>query len=415
MNIFKNKLLLLLFILFPLFSIADDVDLEKFDAPANRVVRRMDFGGDVEDYPAELGFDIASLSPTLSESDTESVVSGDSGGASQIESLGVDDIENTTSLVDGSLSSPEKRKRESADDPEKRARADQIPAAPLTPHSKHGVVVLHSASRHGAGVTLGHVVERVNPLTPSKEFQGLERRFKKADKEVLAARRKVRAQKLSARRHKKREEHAHVISRLPTAHGGVLRGEYAAIQPFLDYAAERQIVAGTALTPLNRATVGEKWRSDIFLGPHFSRVIEFEGNFVVQADALFLPTDRNIKRMKKGRAPLGVDRRPINLHHANQSPRGEIVELSSTLHKKFYGDLHHKKGAESSEVEYAPGDAERLDHRVDRKAFGAWRRQYWKARARVIVSKKALQKKGSTVFAMLAGSQKTETVASAKI
>lgn len=74
----------------------------------------------------------------------------------------------------------------------------------------------------------------------------------------------------------------------------------------------------------------------------------------------------NIKRMKKGLAPIGRDGKPIELHHLKQKNNGPILELTSRLHNKHNSDLH--RYTNKSEI-----------HRHD---FMQWKQQYWKKRAK---------------------------------
>ena len=73
--------------------------------------------------------------------------------------------------------------------------------------------------------------------------------------------------------------------------------------------------------------------------------------------------------MKKGLAPLGPfpDNKPVNLHHLIQSEKGSIAEVSDTFHKRYDRIIHINPKTTPSGI--------------DRKAFNAWRRDYWKQRA----------------------------------
>jgi len=73
----------------------------------------------------------------------------------------------------------------------------------------------------------------------------------------------------------------------------------------------------------------------------------------------------NLKRMKKGLAPIGLDGKPIELHHLRQKNNGPILELTSNLHNKHSAKLH--RYTNKSEI--------------DRNAFMQWKNQYWKKRA----------------------------------
>ena len=96
-------------------------------------------------------------------------------------------------------------------------------------------------------------------------------------------------------------------------------------------------------------------------------------NTVYQRDTLIDPDfvdgkgRTNIARMKQGLAPIGPDGHSINLHHVSQSQNGPIAELTRTYHSRNHGSLHRlcSVGCESQ---------------IDREAFAAWRRSYWRSR-----------------------------------
>jgi hypothetical protein len=52
----------------------------------------------------------------------------------------------------------------------------------------------------------------------------------------------------------------------------------------------------------------------------------------------------NINLMKNGKAPLGKDGNPINLHHDGQEMNSRLIELEQTYHKKNSSSLHPYKG-----------------------------------------------------------------------
>jgi RHS repeat-associated protein len=74
----------------------------------------------------------------------------------------------------------------------------------------------------------------------------------------------------------------------------------------------------------------------------------------------------NVERASKGRAPLGPDGAPVQLHHVGQNPEGPIAEVTASTHKSFGASLHPLGNAPSA---------------IDRSAFGIWRANYWSCRA----------------------------------
>ncbi|MFO0802942.1 MAG: HNH/ENDO VII family nuclease [Gemmataceae bacterium] len=100
---------------------------------------------------------------------------------------------------------------------------------------------------------------------------------------------------------------------------------------------------------------------------------DFKGNRVYQRDDLIDPklVDKkgrtNLDRMKKGLAPLGPDGKPINLHHMLQTQDGAIAEMTQTFHQQNHKVIHINPNTTPSGI--------------DRKAFDAWKKAYWKNRA----------------------------------
>ncbi|MDO6708830.1 HNH/ENDO VII family nuclease [Photobacterium sp. 1_MG-2023] len=74
----------------------------------------------------------------------------------------------------------------------------------------------------------------------------------------------------------------------------------------------------------------------------------------------------NLELMQAGRAPLGPDGKPVNLHHLTQKQDGAIAEVTQTLHKDNHATLHMPNTVPSG---------------IDRTQFNKWRRDYWKNRA----------------------------------
>ena len=48
----------------------------------------------------------------------------------------------------------------------------------------------------------------------------------------------------------------------------------------------------------------------------------------------------NLQRAQKGRAPIGSDGKPVELHHLTQQEPGSMVEILSTVHDKYTSQLH---------------------------------------------------------------------------
>ncbi len=102
--------------------------------------------------------------------------------------------------------------------------------------------------------------------------------------------------------------------------------------------------------------------------------VEYKGKKVIQDDGLFDPNaiDKegrtNIQRMKDGLAPKGYDGNSVNIHHIDQIDDGPLMEILANLHRKYSRDLHDNVGQEPS--------------KIVRSTFNAWRRSYWKWRAK---------------------------------
>jgi RHS repeat-associated protein len=99
----------------------------------------------------------------------------------------------------------------------------------------------------------------------------------------------------------------------------------------------------------------------------------FDGNRVYQRDDYIDPNRvdaqgrTNLERMQSGRAPIGPDGNPLQLHHLTQRQTGAIAEITQTLHQQYSRILHINPSS--------------IPSGIDRAAFGAWRQRYWMARA----------------------------------
>ncbi|WP_375614179.1 HNH/ENDO VII family nuclease, partial [Bartonella sp. AC151YNML] len=72
----------------------------------------------------------------------------------------------------------------------------------------------------------------------------------------------------------------------------------------------------------------------------------------------------NVERTKTGRAPIGFDGKPVELHHLNQTPDGPLAEISHEFHKKYTSVIHANPKTHQS--------------LIDRKKFEKQREEYWK-------------------------------------
>lgn len=90
----------------------------------------------------------------------------------------------------------------------------------------------------------------------------------------------------------------------------------------------------------------------------------------IDPDQVDLDGDTNMERMRKGKAPLGEDGRPIELHHIGQKQDSALAELTRAEHREGGNDgvLHDK---------YKETEIDRVDFDKERQA-------HWKARAEQI-------------------------------
>ncbi len=79
-------------------------------------------------------------------------------------------------------------------------------------------------------------------------------------------------------------------------------------------------------------------------------------------------TGTNVERMAAGKAPIGVDGKPVNLHHMTQTQESAIAEMTQTFHKKNHSTIHINPNSVPSGI--------------DRSKFNTWRTNYWKNRAK---------------------------------
>jgi filamentous hemagglutinin len=103
--------------------------------------------------------------------------------------------------------------------------------------------------------------------------------------------------------------------------------------------------------------------------------IVFNGNKVFQRNDLIDPSfivERsgltNLQLMKVGRAPIGFDGKPINLHHMTQRHDGAIAEATQTFHQQNTKVIHINPSS--------------IPSGINRSEFNKWRATYWENRSK---------------------------------
>ena len=99
-------------------------------------------------------------------------------------------------------------------------------------------------------------------------------------------------------------------------------------------------------------------------------VMQFRGTTFYCSGSAYAPTEDNLKRMEKGRAPIGYDGDPIELHHLIQSESGSVVEISGSMHRENHKTLH----INTSDIPSG----------INRSSFQMLRSAYWKRRAQTL-------------------------------
>jgi filamentous hemagglutinin len=95
---------------------------------------------------------------------------------------------------------------------------------------------------------------------------------------------------------------------------------------------------------------------------------------VYQRDDLIDPMRTNAKGetslslMQRGRAPIGPDGQPVQLHHTIQVEPGAVAEVPQSFHQAYGRELHIN-----------PSNT--IPSGVDRNAFKQWKSAYWSQRA----------------------------------
>jgi RHS repeat-associated protein len=106
---------------------------------------------------------------------------------------------------------------------------------------------------------------------------------------------------------------------------------------------------------------------------YWEDVTEVEGRRVYQRNDLIDPNKvdktgtTNLERMQGGKAPIGPDGKPINLHHLTQTGDSSLAEVSQTFHQQNKRTLHINPPS--------------IPSGIDRQEFAAFRVVYWILRA----------------------------------
>lgn len=127
----------------------------------------------------------------------------------------------------------------------------------------------------------------------------------------------------------------------------------------------------------------KEWAS---IRSYWTEVTSFDGMKVYRRNDLFDPHlivegESNLERMARGRAPIGHDMEPVQIHHLNQANEGPVVEVSTTFHRDHSKTIHINSGT-------------KIPSGVDRDSFDAWRERYWTHRsAELKIKPRALESK----------------------
>jgi hypothetical protein len=113
---------------------------------------------------------------------------------------------------------------------------------------------------------------------------------------------------------------------------------------------------------------------------YWKSAVDFDGHMVYQRTDIFDPkkmsswrengkvvTGNNVQRMLSGRAPIGIDGKPINLHHLTQRQSSALAEVTASFHQEYYSTIHINTG--------------QLPSGINRTLFDAFREKYWMNRA----------------------------------
>ena len=91
------------------------------------------------------------------------------------------------------------------------------------------------------------------------------------------------------------------------------------------------------------------------------------GKNVMQRNNTFTKNRKNIERMQRGKAPIGKDGLPIELHHLRQKNDLVVMELLAKQEHKKHSKLLHDSNKKTE---------------INREEFNKFRQIYWKERAK---------------------------------
>ncbi|WP_052354353.1 HNH/ENDO VII family nuclease [Flectobacillus major] len=107
-----------------------------------------------------------------------------------------------------------------------------------------------------------------------------------------------------------------------------------------------------------------QYKQDLKYWSPKQKIGDFE---VFQSDRIFELTDKNIYKMLNGYAPTGIDGKSIALHHALQSDKAALIEVTRTMHEQSSRILHINPNS--------------IGSGINRAAFDIYRSTYWHIRA----------------------------------
>jgi len=93
-------------------------------------------------------------------------------------------------------------------------------------------------------------------------------------------------------------------------------------------------------------------------------------NSIALASTPYENSADNQGRMSQGKAPIGKDGNPVELHHEGQSSEAELREVTQTEHRG--GDNFQKNHTNTGQK----------PSQIDRSEFQQQRKQYWKDKAK---------------------------------
>lgn len=125
-------------------------------------------------------------------------------------------------------------------------------------------------------------------------------------------------------------------------------------------------IAKKELTDFQRSAVGGQYHVMNYRGTIF-----YCNDNSFDVDAVDSEGNTNLQRMEAGKAPLGKDGQPVELHHMLQSEKiGGVIEVSGSMHRKNHKALHINTND--------------IPSGILRSNFDILRSAYWKRRAEFI-------------------------------